>query len=121
MAADAQEPVLKPVGKCWFGRRWTERYTVARGCDRWMNRICARCGALRTEPLVGQHEWAPWETYEFKRPRKLGEQVEAEEIVVTHQRRRCRVCGFLDDEFIRYGSMGPPLPPLDVPQEAGGT
>ena len=111
--SEAENEIQPARRRCWFGHRWSQRHTVTSGCDSWFNRICLRCGKLRSEDLVPSHTWTVWEPYEFTRPGREDEGISASEIVVTHQRRRCRQCGVLEDRFVRHGPLGPPLPPLE--------
>jgi hypothetical protein len=53
------------------------------------------------------HDWENWKLYEFVRPIDEDERFQgANEITVTHQRRHCKNCNKVDDEFLRYGSIG---------------
>ena len=99
-------------GSCWLLHRWGPWEVKFFNCEVQQFRTCERCGKITFRDVGQAHEWAKWEAYEFSRARELDDEVVdgVKHIVVTHQRRTCNKCGFVEDRFIRYGSLGVSAP-----------
>ncbi len=115
-ASPAPQPSRQVVPRCRLWRhKWSAYRTIESGCERWLNRVCLRCGEFQTseDGLVPRHDWTLWEPYEITGAHRGDDGIVTPDMTVTRQRRRCRQCGELNDKFVRLGPLGPPLPPLD--------
>lgn len=96
-----------PPSACRFFHSWTGWATTFDHCDVQQTRWCRRCGLFQFKAVGGEHEWTSWELYDFEKPFAKNEDapVYDQTVIVTHQRRRCRRCGYHDDIFVRLGPV----------------
>jgi hypothetical protein len=96
------------TGSCRFLHRWGPWDVKVSQCDIQQFRVCEHCGKVAFRDLGLAHDWGHWQQYEFTRSRELDDEVVdgVKQIAVTHQMRHCKVCGFAEDRFMRYGPFG---------------